>query len=214
MVKSRVPVDPYHSFDLDDQAVDALAMTAAQLTRVEAEPAAWKWVVIALHQALHGFMGLALERSDGAQLLSQKHERATYERWHRERELGHPLPFGAARVDEFLNLYQKIQDSQRMGYFVHSRPLDATADQNDSVKYLNGLRNDLAHYSATTLIVHVADLPQVVLDSLSVISFLVLDSNTIFLNPDELHARVIELLDQLELDATRLASWYFGATED
>src|SRR5688500_17457628 len=89
--QSQGPLPAYHRFDLGGQAVDALSKTALELAKVEVDPFAWKWVVIALHNALHGFMGLALCGSHGAQLLTPKHERQKYEWWTRERELGCPI---------------------------------------------------------------------------------------------------------------------------
>ena len=78
----------WHRFDLDGQALDALRHVANMLPRALDDPYLWKWIVIAMFDALHGFFGLALRRGDGAQLLTEKHEVRTYKRWDEERRRG------------------------------------------------------------------------------------------------------------------------------
>ena len=200
-------LSPYQSFDLAEQAVDALHVTSEFLGRVVDDPFAWKWVVIALHNALHGFMGLALRSSHGAQLLSKKHERRTYELWEKERQLGQPIGRPTeVRVDEFLNLYEKVKDPARMGQFVYSHVFVATPEQDKSVDYLNWLRNQFSHYSATTLVVGVEALPQVMTDCLDVIKFLVNESGNVLLYPWDLESRTTTVLAALESQVTLLVA--------
>lgn len=78
-------LEPTYSFGLPRQAVFALRFVAELLPRVGAEPYLWKWIVIGVHDALHGFMGLALQRTDGAQLRGAREEQRIYDRWNRER---------------------------------------------------------------------------------------------------------------------------------
>ena len=198
---------PYQSFEITEQAVDALHMASEFLGRVADDPFAWKWVVIALHNALHGFMGLALKSTHGAQLLSKKHERRTYQRWEQERQLGRPLIDDAeTRVDQFLNLYEKVKDPVRMGQFVNSRAFVATPEQDKSVDYLNWLRNEFSHYSATTLVVGVEALPQVVTDCLEVIKYLANQSGNVLLYPWELESRTSTVLGEVERQVAELSA--------
>ncbi len=199
----------YIGFDLDAQAVDALAMATDQIYLVQADPFAWKWVVIALHNALHGFMGLALRRTDGAQLLIEKHERRTYAHWERERQAEQFLPDpGPTRIDTFLNLYEKIKHLERMRQYVHSKPFLSTEDQDASIAYLDRLRNDLSHYSDIRLVVRVPALPRMVENCAAVIGFLLRESGNVTLYPFDLEQRVEALLAGLTTTAGQLAGEY------
>ncbi len=208
-MQARNPLPPYHSFGVGEQAVDALAKTVSELAKVEVDPFAWKWAIIALHNALHGFMGLALRGSHGARLLIPKHERQKYARWERERALGRPIfEVEKERVDAFLDLYAKIQDPARMRQYVHSKAFEPTADQDVSMEWLDQLRNSFSHYSAVTQIEPVAALPELVRDCVAVVAFLVDESQNVLLYPFELEARTRELLGHLQVEAARLATAY------
>jgi hypothetical protein len=207
--------DPWYSFRLDEQAVGALKIVAEMLPQTIEEPYRWKWVVVALHDALYGFMGLALRRSDGAQLLTLKHERQQYARWQREREQGGPIvERSPTRIDQFLNFFEKIQDPARMRHFIDSRAFVPTPDQDQSVRYLDRLRNDLVHYSDTTRMVWIAALPGVVVDGVTVIRWLVEESHTFFLHPEELEEAAIRLIEDIQEQAVRLASRHSVPSSD
>lgn len=189
-------LEPWHGFDQSDQAVGALGLVAHLLPQVGDDAYLWKWVIVGLHDALQGFVGLALRRTDGAQLLTSKHEEETYERWRREREAGAPvLEVGKRSVDSFLNLFEKIQNPDRMRQYVHSRAFTPTPAQDDGVRILDRLRNDFTHYSDTTRVVLVAELPRVAVDCLSVIDWLLNESNNVTLHPAELKDIANGLID-------------------
>ncbi len=198
--------DPWHSFHLDEQAVAALQLLAELLPRTAADPYLWKWAVAATHDALHGFMSLALRRSDGAQLLIQKHEQQRYARWERERQEYRPLPHDeGGRVDQFFNLFEKIQVEWRMRPLTNSRVFVPTPDQDRSVRYLDRLRNRLTHYSDVSESVCVAELPGVVLDCLSVIDWLLNESNNVTIFDLEREEAANRSIRAIEDEARRLA---------
>jgi hypothetical protein len=168
----------WHRFDLDGQAVDALRHVGDLLPRAVDDPYLWKWIVIAMFDALHGFFGLALRRSDGAQLLSEKHEQRTYKRWNEERKLGKAIQREPDRVDETRNLYLKTLDPERMDY-LGSSPFTPTADENAAFERLTYLRHVLTHHGHGSYSVFVGELPVVILNCLGIIDWLVVKSGTI-----------------------------------
>ncbi len=183
-----------------------MRLLAELLPRTATDPYLWKWVVAATHDALHGFMGLALRRTDGAQFLIDKHERQTYDRWEQERREYQPLPHDeGSRVDRFLNLFEKIQVEWRMRQFTNSKTFVPTADQDQSVRYLDRLRNDLTHYSDLTRLVLVAELPRVVLDCLSVIDWLLNQSNNVTIFERETEDAAKRAIREIDQEARRLA---------
>ena len=121
----------------------------------------WKWVLIALHNALQGYMVLALGGSGSPNILTK--ECAT-ERMAAERRDDDVLP--APKLDNFLNLYKKIKAGRKLydeqlkvGHIlprkssdlmmmnVRSQPFKPHGTQTQSVKMLNKLRNDYIHFS-------------------------------------------------------------------
>ena len=61
-----------------DEAVEAvisLEMLCEQLPRVIDDPHYWRWVIIALHSGLQGFMVLALKGTNGFSVLTKECEK-------------------------------------------------------------------------------------------------------------------------------------------
>ena len=148
-----------------------------------------------MHNAVHGFLALALQRTDGLQLLTEKLERKKFDAWQRD-DIEAALAVDV-RVDQFLSLYAKAKDPQRMGQYTTSRVLAPTQQQDASVARLNRLRNEFSHYSDISLSVAVAELPGVVADCLDVIEFLVKLSGNVMLYPFELSEQVEAFMDRI-----------------
>lgn len=174
----------WHSFDLDGQAVDALRHVAELIPRAVTDPYLWKWVVIAMFDAMHGFFGLALRRGDGAQLLTPKHEQRTYQRWNEERRLGRPIiEREPDRIDWTRNLYAKVKDRGRMSY-LGGKPLSPTTEEDAAFEYLTHLRDSFTHHGHGSHSVCVGELPVFVLECLSIIEWLFEKSETIRPRPE------------------------------
>jgi hypothetical protein len=192
------------SFDFDGQTIDALRHVCELLPRTTDDRYLWKWVVIAMFDAMHGFFGLALRRGDGAQLLSERHERRTYRRWEAERN-GHVVERKPDRVDETRDLFQKIQEPTRMSHFVESSAFSPTDGQKEAFEYIAHLRDRLTHYGHGSRVVSIAELPERVLKTLSIIEWLVEQSRTITLFPQEL-GQAREIIQRVKYEANRLIS--------
>jgi hypothetical protein len=197
----------WHSFDLDGQAVDALRHVAELLPRAVDDPYLWKWIVIAMFDALHGFFGLALRRGDGAQLLSEKHEQRTYQRWNEERRRGGPIiERDPDRIDETRNLYLKTIDPQRMGY-LGGGPFTPTRDEDSAFDYLAHLRDKLTHHGHGSRSVFVGELPVIVLQCLAIIEWLFDKSGTIHPRLEE-RDQVREMIRLVSHEAEKVARVY------
>ena len=169
----------WHRFDLDGQAVNALRHVGDLLPRAVDDPYLWKWIVIAMFDALHGFFGLALRRSDGAQLLSKKHEQRTYKRWNEERHRGMAIAQREPdRVDETRSLYLKTLDPERMNY-LGSSPFTPTADEDFAFERLAHFRDKLTHHGHGSRSIFVGQLPIDILGCLAIIEWLFEKSGTI-----------------------------------
>lgn len=109
------------------------------------------------------------------------------------------------RVDVFISLFEKIQNEQRMQQYGHSRVFAPTADQEESVRYLNELRNKLTHYSDVTLLVPVSVLLRTLTDCVSVIDWLLTRSNNVMIYELESEAAAKRAIREINDEAGRLA---------
>jgi hypothetical protein len=197
----------WRSFDLNGQTIDALRHVAELLPRSVENPYLWKWIVIAMFDALHGFFGLALRRGDGAQLLREKQERRTYKRWNEERRRGGPIfPREPDQVDDTRNLYAKTLDPERMGYLGGS-PFTPTANEDSAFEYLAHLRDKLTHHGLGTRSVFVGELPVTVIECLAIIEWLFEKSGTIRPRQEE-RDQVREAIGLVRQEAEAVARAY------
>ncbi len=165
-----------------EQAASALEAVAEWSGRIESDIGYWRWVVLALHNAVQGFMVLALRGSNG--LLPLKDDVAA--KWliaYRERR-----PYPVEKLDSFLNLYKKVK-SDRMLFFVHSKKVISSATQNRSMKKLNALRNDFVHFLPNTWSLEVSGLSEICLDCLILIEFLAWECGNIIWHEEEYRER-------------------------
>jgi hypothetical protein len=101
-------------------------MVGEQLPRSAENPHYWKWVIIALHNALQGFMVLALRGTSNLNVLTKK----SAEEWMAAYTRGDNR-FPTPRLDSFLELYKKIQ-TDRMRMYVDSQPFKPSGTQTQS----------------------------------------------------------------------------------
>lgn len=161
-------MEHYLRTDEHEEAVSGLESVAEWSNRVELQIHYWRWVVLALHNALQGFMVLALRGSDGLRPLRDD----IAEAWLKAHRKGGEYPFvKVEKLDSFLNLYKKIK-SDLMLFFVHSRKFTPTGPQDRSIKQLNSLRNQFIHFLPRSWLLEVSGLPQICLDCLKIIEFL------------------------------------------
>jgi hypothetical protein len=204
---------PLYSFRQADQAIDALRFLADLLERAPTDPYLWKWAVLAMHDALQGFMGLALRGSHGAQLLVPKHEQREYRTWIEERRAGGISPTrGPRQFDSFRNLYAKIQDPDRMDHYVDSQAFSPTTEQDEAVRAVDSYRNALTHPGDSTLITTVGWFPTMILEALSVIEWLLEKSRTITIFPED-EERAREMIQRVREQVTPLFEVFAPAFE-
>ena len=165
----------------------------------------WRWVVLAAHNALQGFMVLSLRSSEG--LLPLKDDIAA--KWLEAYQTGGKYP--EERLDSFLNLYKKIQ-SERMRRFLNSESFVPVGTQTWSVRKLNALRNKFIHFLPQSWSLEVSGLPAIVLDCLATIEFLSFESGAILWHEESYEARVNSALMQCRDVMCRLEQEYAMAT--
>lgn len=168
--------------DETEEAISALEMIAESALALSADIYSWKWAIIAAHNALQGFMVLALRQGNG--LLALKDKIAA--QWLKAYREGGKYPI--EKLDNFLNLYKKVK-SDRMLCYGHSMKFTATSDHNRSVKKLNQLRNEFIHFVPKGWSLELTGLPEICLRCLEVIEFLGWESGNIIFYDEEQKSR-------------------------
>src|SRR5882724_8573833 len=121
-----------------EEAVRSLEWAEAQALSLEADPYAWKWVLIAMHNVAQGFMVLALWNGNGLLALRDKIAAKWLEAYRND---GH---FPVEKLDEFLNLYKKVKDANNF-HTVGAGPFSPGSTHDQTFKRLNSFRNEFIH---------------------------------------------------------------------
>ena len=178
--------------DESQEAVLALQLVSEQLAHLEStgNPHYWTWIIVGLHNALQGFMVLALRGRNNVNVLTED----CAKEWLAadERKDG---KYPEQKLDKFLNLYQKIK-SDRMQMYVNSRIFKPSGTQSRSIRKLNSFRNDFMHFVPKGWLIEVSGLTQIVDDCLNIISFLAFECGNIFWQEQTLETQTRVLIER------------------
>lgn len=191
-------------FEINEQldTLNSLEFVRETLPKVINDKRYWKWVIIGLHNALQGFMVLALRGSASVNVWRKDKRRAWY------RSFNNNIPFLAVGfLDKFMNLYKAIK-SIRMKMFTNSQVFEPSGTQSESVRKLNELRNDFIHFTPKTWVINIHVLPGLVIDVMSIIEFLALESNNIHWNEEQDHNKTVSLITQIQEENEKIQAQY------
>lgn len=184
-----------------EEAVRSLECAAVWTTNTCSDPYFWKWVLISIHNAAQGFMVLALWQGNGLLTLPSK----TARKWCEAYEKG--MPFPEDRLDEFLNLYCKVKDSQSF-HTIGVGPFVATAEHDESFKLLNSLRNKFIHFTPKGWRIGVTGLPNICLHVLDLIEFFGWEIPAILWHQKIHQIRARRALDEMRRSLHNITSIY------
>jgi hypothetical protein len=198
MMEIELDIDEFH------EAVLALDLMSEQLSKIvkSGDPYFWPWVIVALHNAIQGFMVLALRGTNNLAVLTEECAAewlAAYERGDGK--------YPRQRLDEFLNLYKKIK-SKAMNIYVNSRIFKPTGTQGKSVKQLNSWRNDFIHFVPSGWMITVDGFVQIVQDCLDIITFLAFESGNIRWHNPGLETKTKTIIEKARNDVRILQQAY------
>lgn len=186
-----------------EEAVSAAEAAADFSETVLKDPYRWKWVLIAVHNAVQGFMVLALRRGNG--LLALRDDIAA--EWLKAYRADKTLP--KEKLDNFLNLYAKIKTDAAAGW-VHSKPFVSGSTHDQSMKHLNDFRNEFIHFVPKGWSLALAGLPAICLDCLSVARFLHDEGGNILWHTAVLRHRADRAFRRAQKALTHAARLYEG----
>ncbi|MCK4447271.1 MAG: hypothetical protein KAW56_09340 [Candidatus Marinimicrobia bacterium] len=170
-------MEKYLRTNIENEAALSLEILSEQIPKVKIDLYRWKWVILFLHNTLQNFMVLALRGTNNLKVVNKKDADKWLKAYYNNEDT---LP--VCRLDNFLNLYQKIKTNS-MCQYVNSKKYIPNKDEDFYVKKLNQLRNDFIHFVPKSWSIQLVGLPGLCLDCLSIIQFLIFESgNIIFYN--------------------------------
>jgi len=189
--------DHYFATNQLKDAVFSLKIVNEMLTKVREDSLYWKWVFIALHNSLQGFVVTCLcPVNDFAVMQPAPKKRKCCIReekycvgkrdcgsaeeweafWRGESEIV-PKRF---KILDFMRLYERIKKPKYMEC-LSGKPFRPTGTQTDSVKRLNKeLRNPLVHFRPKMMCRPVEKFPRITRDIIQTIVFLAFESETVW----------------------------------
>jgi hypothetical protein len=142
-----------------EEFIGALEFAAEIIPSVANDPARWKWVIIALHNALQGVCVCALRGADtsGISVLDKDSGAAM---WHwlnvDSREPEHPPP-PKEKLAKTLELYKRTKKDEYL-----DNPLPSNAARDEDIRRLNSLRNEFIHFVPKGLSIELSGMPRIV----------------------------------------------------
>lgn len=192
--------------DEREESVSSLELVRDASALVSNNLFQWKWVVIALHHALQGFMVLSLRNGNNFRVLPEKLANKCYEA-HRANK-----PWPKEYLDSFPNLYKKVKNEEYMCFFIHSKKLPQSDDNDWCVDKLLELRNKFIHFVPKGWSLEVSGLPNICLTIIGIIQFLGWESGNVSWYEPELGEKARKILIECEENFTKIRTSYGGLT--
>jgi len=114
--------------DETSEAVLGLEMVSEQLYKIRNNHYHWKWAIIALHNSFQGFMVLALQGSNGLNIVTDKCSKEWLLAYEQKCCL-----YPERKLEPFLGLYKRIK-SKRMLQHTLSKRFEPRGNQNNNVR--------------------------------------------------------------------------------
>ncbi len=178
--------------DEREESVSSLEMVRDASSKIDEDLFQWKWVIIAIHNAMQGFMVLSLRNGNNFRVMPKKLANKCYQA-HRENK-----PWPKERLDSFPNLYKKVKDEEYMCFFIHSRNLPSSEENDWAVDKLLELRNKFIHFVPQGWSLEVSGLPTICLNILQIIKFLGWESGNVVWHEPELGKKAESIIIDCE----------------
>jgi hypothetical protein len=137
----------------------------------------WKWAIIALQNACHGFMVLALEGTWPVRLLPEKARRKVLRDQY---SVAFDDRVFTGHIMGFMDLFASVQSDDLMRQNMRSEAFISTDAIQSSMQELNDIRNKHIHFRAETHLWYVPAFVPMSVDVLQVIDFLLNESGNIW----------------------------------
>ena len=162
-----VGMPDYLRVDEREDAINALEHSVEVASTLDRTPLNWKWLLIAIHNALQSALVCTLSGSHGMGALSKKSMAAIWN-WYEAPSDDAKAKYPKEWLASPLELYERAKQENYMREF-GGGPISTTEEQDEDVRKLNELRRGFAHYTPRISAIEVAGLPDIVLNVVGVI---------------------------------------------
>ena len=167
-MKTNLTAKPdYLKFDEREDMICALEHVEGVAATLDETPMNWKWLLIAIHNALQGTLVCVLSGSHGTGALTRKSMKTIWD-WYETPSDDAKTTYPKEWLAPPLELYERAKQENYMQQFGGS-PIVTTHDQDDDVRQLNELRRGFAHYTPRLWSIECEGLPRIVLSTTAVI---------------------------------------------
>ena len=188
--------------DEELEATEALRMAARMATECSTNAAAWRWLIISLHQVVQGFMVLSLRHGNGLLALCPD----SFAECMEAHEKGGPYP-RKEKLDSYLGLYKKVK-SKKLGTLGSNRRFEPKGSEGRGIRMLSKLRNEFIHFTPKGWSLEIDGLPQICLDSLRIVEFLGWESENIYWHEQDCKIAACEASQDLKKNLQLLKTQY------
>ena len=154
-------------FDEREDTISALEHAVDVASTLNAKPLNWKWLLIAIHNALQGALVCTLSGSDGTGALSESSMKKVwdwYEASFEDSKTQHPTEWLAPPLE----LFKRVKKQKYMQEYGGAAVVTTPQEDKDIPK-LNVLRRGFAHYTPRYWCIETAGLPRIVLNAVGVV---------------------------------------------
>lgn len=175
-MREDVGQENWLSVDQIEDFVDSLEHSARLSACTRDEPRNWKWLILALHSALHGASVWALCRHDGTQtnVLDSK-SRASMLAWLYNTRRNTKLSAPRTRMASLMTLVERVQERE---FLPEPYTIELDYEVVCSIRKLNDWRNRFVHFEPVTWIMETGMYPEIVQHVASTIEKLTLEDST------------------------------------
>ncbi|HXG79782.1 MAG TPA: hypothetical protein VNJ31_10660, partial [Methyloceanibacter sp.] len=167
--------DNYIHFDEIDDVLASVRLLAQLVPKLPTDPWAWKWVIIAAHNALQGALVCALSGPAGVGALEKQSAGAVLD-WF-EKRTGNPPK---KRLADFNTLVARGCNAERMSY-LGAIPLCLDSQQRKDLRRLNDeFRNNFMHFTPKGWSIERIGLPRIILTAVGAIGHLMSQPQVIY----------------------------------
>ena len=191
----------YLRTDEEAEAANAMQMAAHFAEELEGDPRLWRWVIIALHNAIQGAMVLSLRHGNGLLALTDE----CFKQWMEAHESQTPYP--VEKLDSYLNLYKKVKHT-KIGQIGGNQRFVAKGSEGKNIKRLNSLRNEFIHFTPKGWSLEIDGLPQICQDASRLVSFLGWETQNIFWYSEQSKAETLAAHERFSRAMQRLQKRY------
>ena len=176
-------------------------------------PYKWKWIMIALHQALYGALISTLQGTDHRQtVIDRSGKRGEAMTFHIDRvppaEIASKLGKSEEQIlDWITNPYlisldealRRVNQKDCLPSLDNAQPLISTTEEDGAIERLTKeFRNNFEHFTPKGWIIYISIMPAIVSNVLRVIRFLVLESNCIIYLSEEKEKKIKIAIAKIE----------------